>query len=103
MHEAQPNKDARWLHPAVRLLVLDDQQRLLLFHIHDGAPLHVFYPEMSIYWGTPGGGLEPGESFEQAARRELWEETGIQIEAVGPCVWHYELGDADRQSAAAPP
>ncbi len=45
---------------------------------------------MTIYWGTPGGGLEPDESFEQAARRELWEETGIQIDSVGPCVWHYE-------------
>jgi 8-oxo-dGTP pyrophosphatase MutT (NUDIX family) len=90
MHEAQPNKAIRWLHPAVRLLVLDAQQRLLLFHIHDPAPLHVFYPEMTIYWGTPGGGLEPGESFEQAARRELWEETSRQIEAVGPCIGHYE-------------
>ena len=90
MDEAQPNKDARWLHPAVRLLVLDAQQRLLLFHIHDAAPLHALYPEMTVYWGTPGGGLEPDESFEQAARRELWEETGMQIESVGPCVWHYE-------------
>jgi len=66
------------------LLVLDAQQRLLLFHIH------ALYPEMTVYWGTPGGGLEPGESFEQAARRELWEKTGMQIESVGPCVWHYE-------------
>lgn len=82
--------DSKWLHPAVRLLVLDDQQRLLLFHIHDPAPLHPLYPGMAIYWGTPGGGLEPGESFEQVTRRELWEETGIEIDAVGPCVWHYE-------------
>lgn len=27
-------------------------------------------------WETPGGHIEPGESPETAARRELWEETG---------------------------
>ncbi len=30
------------------------------------------------YWGLPQGGVEPGESLEKAARREVFEETGIK-------------------------
>jgi 8-oxo-dGTP pyrophosphatase MutT (NUDIX family) len=59
------------------VLLLDPSDRLLLFRVDlRDRPL----------WITPGGGLEGGESFEQAARRELWEETGIRSE-LGPCVW----------------
>ncbi len=31
-------------------------------------------------WSLPKGKLEPGESFEAAARREIEEETGVQVE-----------------------
>jgi ADP-ribose pyrophosphatase YjhB (NUDIX family) len=33
-------------------------------------------------WRPPGGGLRPGEDFEQGTRREAWEELGVEIELV---------------------
>lgn len=40
------------------------------------------------YWSIPGGHLDAGESFEHAALREVFEETGLminQVEVVGLC------------------
>lgn len=57
------------LRRAARIVVLDAQRRILLFR-HAGS-------QGRSFWATPGGGLEEGETFEQAACREASEELGV--------------------------
>jgi 8-oxo-dGTP pyrophosphatase MutT (NUDIX family) len=69
---------------AARVLVLDEAERVLLFHAFDPArPDH-------RYWLTPGGGLDAGETPAAGAARELAEETGLRVTPVelGEPVWH---------------
>ena len=57
--------------------------RILLVDRSGGAPgghilLFRFTPDdRPPFWVTPGGAVDRGESYEQAARRELLEEVGL--------------------------
>ncbi|MGI8553989.1 MAG: NUDIX domain-containing protein, partial [Dehalococcoidia bacterium] len=72
------------LRPTARVLLLDEIGRLLLFRAEGVAAIG------EAFWITPGGGVQQGETYEQAAERELWEETGITA-APGPCVWRRSI------------
>lgn len=70
------------LRESVRGLVLDDRGWMLLVHV-DRPGLQ---PARGV-WVNPGGGVEPGETRLDALRRELREETGIEVTALGPEIW----------------
>jgi 8-oxo-dGTP pyrophosphatase MutT (NUDIX family) len=63
---------------AVRVVLLDEADRVLLVRFWDGD---------HSWWCTPGGGIERGESELAAAARELREELGDAPIEIGPCLW----------------
>jgi len=72
---------------SARLLILNPSHDVLLFRfVHKHGPL-----AGDDYWATPGGGVEDDETFEDAAVRELQEETGIVVHHVGPTVARREF------------
>jgi G:T/U-mismatch repair DNA glycosylase/ADP-ribose pyrophosphatase YjhB (NUDIX family) len=66
------------LRQAVRALVLDPDERVLLVRFD--------WPDRTV-WALPGGGLDPGETPEQGVARELAEESGLRDFELGPWIW----------------
>jgi TDG/mug DNA glycosylase family protein len=64
--------------PSVRAIILDDEGRVLLHHVPGWTP---------PVWVGPGGAVEPGESDEDAIRREVREEVGLEVLELGPQLW----------------
>src|SRR5690606_32197803 len=54
-----------------RLFIVDSEGRLLLFLYQD--------EHQAPFWATAGGELKSGESYTDAAARELYEETGLTL------------------------
>ena len=63
-----------------RLIVLDAEGSILLVRYRDHRDTN------QAYWATPGGRIEVGETPEEAAERELREETGLHAR-IGALLW----------------
>jgi ADP-ribose pyrophosphatase YjhB (NUDIX family) len=69
--------------------------------IQDGRVLLVERAKEPLkgYWSLPGGAVETGEALEDALRREVLEETGLEVEVLG-LVEVFERVTRDAEGAA---
>ncbi len=76
--------------PSGRLVLLDPEDRLFLFNVHDPQVFDPARPNFDPFWVMIGGMVDPGENFAQAAVREAREETGLIIEGDVRFIWSRE-------------
>ncbi|HEY6959593.1 MAG TPA: NUDIX hydrolase [Candidatus Limnocylindria bacterium] len=76
-------------------------ERVRVICIRDGAILLVQHRERdgTPFWLIPGGGIKDGETVEQAALREIWEEAGVHVRLVGEVARPAELIGAGPEQA----
>jgi 8-oxo-dGTP diphosphatase len=65
--------------------------------VADGAIVLVQrgHEPMRGLWSVPGGRVEPGETLQEAAAREAYEETGLEVR-IGEELWQLAIPDGDR-------
>ena len=77
---------------SVRVLLINDKKEILLICAEDYKTTTIDGKYRGRYWYTIGGKIESNESVQEAAIREIYEETGIIKEELelGPIVWFGE-------------
>lgn len=65
--------------PSARLILLDPQDRVFLFKVHQPTVYDPADPHYDPFWIMIGGLVDPGEEFADAAIREAREETGVVV------------------------
>jgi 8-oxo-dGTP diphosphatase len=63
---------------SARAILLNQKGQILLFKYHFKDLLN-----KEVLWVTPGGGLEDDEDFDAALKREVFEETGLELTSGG--------------------
>ena len=80
-HELGGRASGLPIRDAVRAAIVAPDGRTLMLHYAD---------EYDEWWIPPGGGVDPGETDEQALRRELREELGFEDFEIGPLLFESE-------------
>lgn len=73
----------------IKVLLLNEKNEILLLHADDPTTMTMNKKYRGPFWFPVGGKIENGETLQDAALREIYEETGIKKEEVelGPVVW----------------
>ena len=77
---SEPDQREPNLREAARAIIVDEHERIVM--------VKYIFPSGEVRWGTPGGGLDPGESHEAGVRREVGEELGLTEFELGAHVWN---------------
>jgi 8-oxo-dGTP pyrophosphatase MutT (NUDIX family) len=81
------------LRNSIKVILLNNHNELLLMLVDDPRTTSVDGKSRGKFWCLIGGEIEQNETLNQAAIREIYEETGIKKEDVelGPVVWFGEF------------